>query len=72
MDLEIPEASENVACPLCGGTEGIVVGEKGRFGMPVRNLCCVACATVYAELRREFRAFAERMGAPPEALPQAV
>lgn len=47
MELAIPEATENVCCPLCGGTDGIVVGQKGRFGMAVRNLCCGVCATVY-------------------------
>lgn len=59
MELEIPEATEPVACPLCGGTEGIVVGEKGRFGMPVRNLCCLTCATVYITPRPSAAAMAE-------------
>jgi SAM-dependent methyltransferase len=47
MNLEIPEATEAVACPLCGATGGTVVGSQGRFNMPVRNLCCAGCATVY-------------------------
>ena len=47
MNLEIPEATEAVACPLCGSTGGTVVGSQGRFDMPVRNLCCAGCATVY-------------------------
>lgn len=51
MQLDIPEATENVSCPLCGGKEGVVVGEKGRFGMAVRNLCCQVCATVYVSPR---------------------
>jgi SAM-dependent methyltransferase len=51
MQLEIPEPTEAVACPLCGASEGLVVGEKGRFGMPVRNLCCATCATVYVSPR---------------------
>lgn len=51
MQLEIPEAIEAVPCPLCNGTDGIVVGEKGRFGMSVRNLCCHRCATVYVSPR---------------------
>jgi SAM-dependent methyltransferase len=59
QQLEIPEATENVACPLCGGTEGIVVGQQGRFGMPVRNLCCASCATVYITPRPTAAAMAE-------------
>lgn len=59
MALEIPEATENVPCPLCGGTAGIVVGEKGRFGMPVRNLCCETCATVYVSPRPTASAMAD-------------
>lgn len=51
MELEIPEATERVACPLCEGTGGAIVGEKGRFGMPVRNVCCSTCATVYVSPR---------------------
>src|ERR1041384_6683571 len=51
MTLEIPEATDPVPCPLCGDTEGAVVGEKGRFGMPVRNVCCATCATVYVSPR---------------------
>jgi SAM-dependent methyltransferase len=59
QQLEIPEATEDVPCPLCGGTAGIVVGEKGRFGMPVRNLCCETCATVYVSPRPSAAAMAE-------------
>ncbi len=62
MDLDtmdIPQASDDVACPLCGERAGIVVGEKGRFGMPVRNLCCQACATVYVTPRPTAAAMAE-------------
>jgi len=59
MALEIPEATEAAPCPLCGGTDGIVVGEKGRFGMPVRNLCCSTCATVYITPRPSAEAMAE-------------
>jgi SAM-dependent methyltransferase len=59
MELEIPEASEPVVCPLCGDDKGIVVGERGRFGMPVRNLCCVTCATVYITPRPSAVAMAE-------------
>ena len=59
MELEIPESTEAVACPLCGGREGIVVGERGRFGMPVRNLCCSECATVYVTPRPSAEAMAE-------------
>jgi len=51
MQLEIPEATESVPCPLCGASAGLVVGEKGRFGMAVRNLCCETCATVYVSPR---------------------
>jgi 2-polyprenyl-3-methyl-5-hydroxy-6-metoxy-1,4-benzoquinol methylase len=51
MTLEIPEATEPVPCPLCGDSEGAVVGERGRFGMPVRNVCCATCATVYVSPR---------------------
>lgn len=59
MALEIPEATESVPCPLCGASAGIVVGEKGRFGMPVRNLCCGTCATVYVTPRPSAAAMAE-------------
>ena len=58
-ELEIPEATENVPCPLCGASAGIVVGEKGRFGMPVRNLCCESCATVDVSPRPSAAAMAE-------------
>jgi SAM-dependent methyltransferase len=50
-NLDIPLATEQVACPLCGNTAGAVVGEKGRFGMAVRNVCCATCATVYVSPR---------------------
>jgi SAM-dependent methyltransferase len=59
MLLEIPEATEQTPCPLCGGTSGIVVGERGRFGMPVRNLCCETCATVYVSPRPAASAMSE-------------
>jgi SAM-dependent methyltransferase len=59
MELSIPEATENIPCPLCGASAGIVVGEKGRFGMPVRNVCCETCATVYVSPRPSAAAMAE-------------
>lgn len=59
MDLEIPEATEDVCCPLCGATAGTVVGTKGRFDMPVRNLCCASCATVYITPRPSAAAMSE-------------
>src|SRR6478735_3493996 len=59
MELSIPEATEHVPCPLCGETAGIVVGEKGRFGMAVRNVCCQTCATVYVSPRPTPEAMAE-------------
>lgn len=59
MILSIPEATEHVPCPLCGASAGIVVGEKGRFGMPVRNVCCETCATVYVSPRPTASAMAE-------------
>jgi SAM-dependent methyltransferase len=59
MHLEIPEATDHVACPLCGGVAGIVVGERGRFGMPVRNVCCETCATVYITPRPGAAAMSE-------------
>jgi SAM-dependent methyltransferase len=59
MSLEIPEATEPVACPLCGSTGGIVVGQRGRFGMAVRNLCCETCATVYVTPRPTASAMGE-------------
>jgi 2-polyprenyl-3-methyl-5-hydroxy-6-metoxy-1,4-benzoquinol methylase len=59
MELTIPEATEAVPCPLCGETTGIVVGERGRFGMAVRNVCCDACATVYVSPRPTRAAMAE-------------
>ena len=49
--IEIPERTESVACPLCGGTQGVVVGRRGRFGMAVRNLCCDTCALIYVTPR---------------------
>lgn len=59
MTLTIPESTEHVPCPLCGGTTGIVVGEKGRFEMPVRNVCCETCATVYVSPRPTAAAMGE-------------
>jgi SAM-dependent methyltransferase len=59
MDLEIPEATEEVPCPLCGADTGTVVGSKGRFNMPVRNLCCAACGTVYITPRPSAAAMSE-------------
>lgn len=59
MNLEIPEATEAVPCPLCGSEQGAVVGETGRFGMPVRNVCCETCATVYVSPRPTAAAMAE-------------
>jgi SAM-dependent methyltransferase len=59
MELSIPEATEHVPCPLCGASAGIVVGDEGRFGMPVRNVCCDACATVYVSPRPTPAAMAE-------------
>ena len=59
MELEIPQATESVPCPLCGASAGIVVGERGRFGMPVRNLCCETCATVYVTPRPSAVAMAD-------------
>jgi 2-polyprenyl-3-methyl-5-hydroxy-6-metoxy-1,4-benzoquinol methylase len=59
MKLAIPDATESVPCPLCGGSAGIVVGEKGRFGMPVRNLSCETCATVYITPRPSAEAMTE-------------
>jgi 2-polyprenyl-3-methyl-5-hydroxy-6-metoxy-1,4-benzoquinol methylase len=49
--IEVPERTESVACPLCGGMQGVVVGRRGRFGMPVRNLCCETCALIYVTPR---------------------
>jgi 2-polyprenyl-3-methyl-5-hydroxy-6-metoxy-1,4-benzoquinol methylase len=49
--IEIPERTESVACPLCEGTQGVVVGRRGRFGMLVRNLCCATCALIYVTPR---------------------
>lgn len=59
MTLEIPEATDPVPCPLCGDREGAIVGEKGRFGMPVRNVCCATCATVYVSPRPTAAAMGE-------------
>ena len=59
MQLDIPEATENVPCPVCGESTGIVVGERGRFGMPVRNVCCERCACVYVSPRPSLAAMTE-------------
>ena len=59
MALEVPNATQNAPCPLCGDAAGIVVGEQGRFGMPVRNLCCATCATVYVTPRPTAAAMGE-------------
>src|SRR5689334_20248732 len=59
MTLEIPEATEAARCPLCGDAACIVVGERGRFGMPVRNVCCETCATVYITPRPSAEAMSE-------------
>ena len=49
--IEIPEATESTACPLCAGTSAVVVGRRGRFGMRVRNLCCEICSLIYVSPR---------------------
>jgi SAM-dependent methyltransferase len=59
MHLEIPEATDAVSCPLCGDSEGVVVGKRARFGMAVRNVCCATCATVYVSPRPSASAMAE-------------
>lgn len=59
MSQEIPEATEQATCPVCGDGAGVVVGEKGRFGMAVRNLCCATCATVYITPRPSAAAMSE-------------
>jgi len=59
MKLEIPEATDSVPCPLCGDVACIVVGETGRFGMPVRNVCCETCSTVYVSPRPSAEAMGE-------------
>lgn len=59
MELEIPEATEAARCPLCEGSDGTVVGTRGRYGMAVRNLCCAACATVYVTPRPSSEAMRE-------------
>lgn len=59
MTLDIPAPTDPVPCPLCGDSEGAVVGEKGRFGMAVRNVCCATCATVYVTPRPTAVAMAE-------------
>ena len=38
---------------------GVVVGERGRFGMAVRNVCCQTCSTVYVSPRPTAVAMAE-------------
>lgn len=47
-----PEATETVACLVCGSEEeGLVVGTRGRFGMAVTNVVCPTCTLVYQNPR---------------------
>lgn len=55
---EVPANTESVACPLCGGESGLLVGSRGRFGMPVRNLCCETCSMIYVSPRPTANAMA--------------
>ena len=48
----IPEDTESPRCLLCDTSQtGIVVGERGRFGMRVRNIACEICGLVYVTPR---------------------
>ncbi|HMR09104.1 MAG TPA: class I SAM-dependent methyltransferase [Polyangiaceae bacterium] len=53
----IPEDTESPPCPLCAASQtGVVVGERGRFGMQVRNLACDTCGLVYVTPRPDHAA----------------
>ncbi len=48
----IPEDTESPVCPLCESSQsGVVVGQRGRFGMQVRNVACCHCGLVYVTPR---------------------
>jgi SAM-dependent methyltransferase len=47
----VPEPSEQTVCPLCESQSGEVVGTLGRHGVPVRNVACHDCGTVYVNPR---------------------
>lgn len=53
----IPEATQVPDCNLCGSpSKGIVVGNKGRFGMDVRNIACSECGLVQISPRPDHAA----------------
>ena len=43
-------APENT-CNLCGDAGAVVVGRKGRFGVPLRNVMCLRCTLVWVDPR---------------------
>lgn len=47
----VPEPSQETCCPLCESSEGIELGQTGRHNIPVRNISCVTCGTVYVTPR---------------------
>jgi SAM-dependent methyltransferase len=54
-----PPATEVPACPVCElPSEGIEIGTRGRFNMPVRNIACAGCALVYQSPRPSVEAMA--------------
>ncbi len=50
-NLRLPEATEVVPCNLCGGDNVLLLSERGRFGLPVRNVVCVRCGLIWVRPR---------------------
>jgi 2-polyprenyl-3-methyl-5-hydroxy-6-metoxy-1,4-benzoquinol methylase len=57
--LRVPKPSQETCCPLCESNEGIEVGHAGRHNVPVRNVSCVTCGTVYVTPRPSQEQMAE-------------
>ena len=37
------------ACPLCGWGEGFLIGEKDRYGLPLRTVVCGSCGFLFTQ-----------------------
>lgn len=57
--LQVPEPSQHTCCPLCDSDKGIEVGRTGRHHVPVRNVSCITCGTVYVTPRPSQEQMAE-------------
>ena len=37
------------SCPLCGWREGFLIGEKDRYGLPLRTVVCGSCGFLFTQ-----------------------